>query len=235
MSSPRALALSEFKHAPLRSIIAPKKNFSFGQLAGALSLANHFNLNDLQTFIEPAIEEGLNRLDPFECIEAAELYKVQDWLLRPLCRICERYDSLSPSEMGRLGLERSSAVARVREKLIRAGHSAEVLGFLPSSDHSRYDADTIRNKTLRLIEEEPPLSQLLPNGPPSLQTQPLDTSTAFPARFSIGDFISIKVSYLLVFIRRVTLMPDDRSNPASIVCRSPIFKLPSCFVYFNNK
>ncbi|KAG9033875.1 hypothetical protein FS837_002321 [Tulasnella sp. UAMH 9824] len=178
-------------------IIAPKKDFSFEQLAGALFVANHLNLSDLRTFINPAIEEGLNRLDPFQCIEAAELYKVEDWLLRPFCRICERYDSLSPSEMGRLGLERSSAVARVREKLIRTGHSAEVLDLFSSSDRSRYDSDTIRHKTLRLIEEEPLLFQLLPNGSPTLRTQPLDTSTAFPARFAVGDFISMKVqSYL---------------------------------------
>ncbi|KAG8914373.1 hypothetical protein FRC00_014150 [Tulasnella sp. 408] len=180
-------------------IIAPKTNFSFEQLAGALFVAKHLNLDDLRTFIEPAIEDGLNHLDPFECIEAAELYKVQDWLLRPFCRICERYDSLSPSEMGRLGLERLSAVARVREKLIRTGHSAEVRGIASWWNRNRDDAATIRKKTLRFIEEEPPLSQLLPNGSPTLRTQPLKPSTALPARFAVGDFISIKVSYLFSF------------------------------------
>ncbi|KAG8914262.1 hypothetical protein FRC00_000191 [Tulasnella sp. 408] len=163
-------------------IIAPKTKFSFEQLAGALFVAKHLNLSDLRTYIEPAIEEGLNRLDPFECVEAAELYKVQDWLLRPFCRICERYDSLSPSEMGRLGLERLSAVARVREKLIRTGHSAEVRGIVSLRNRSRNDADTIRKKTLRFIEEEPPLSQLLPNGSPTLRTQPLKSSTTLPTR-----------------------------------------------------
>ncbi|KAG8910180.1 hypothetical protein FRC01_006486 [Tulasnella sp. 417] len=94
--------------------------------------------------------------------------------------------------MGRLGLERSSAVGRVREKLIRAVHSFSLWGSSKSRDKA-----WIRNETLRLIEEEPLLIHLLPTGSLPHRTQHKETNSGLLPCFTPGSLVSIKVQSCL--------------------------------------
>lgn len=145
------------------------------------------------------MERGLDRLDPFDCIEVAEEYRVQDWLVRPFCRICERAESLSPSEMARLGWERSGVVVRIRQTVLRALPAVEVVGTPYNSSPSpevievEGEMPSHRNSTRRLIEREPLLSQLRPSGSPIQRPQSMDSTFVLSTRFTSVDFIPIKV------------------------------------------
>ncbi|KIO26349.1 hypothetical protein M407DRAFT_24315 [Tulasnella calospora MUT 4182] len=57
----------------------------------------------------------------------------------------------------------------------RANSSFSPLGF--------QDEEVMCNEVLGLIEEESLISQLLPSGSPTQPIQPVETSSAFPARF----------------------------------------------------
>lgn len=72
------------------------------------------------------LQNALSSLNPFDCIDTALKYRVQEWLFHPFLRICERQEPLSSAEILRLGSERSSAVGRVREKLSAHKNHLEV-------------------------------------------------------------------------------------------------------------
>lgn len=93
-------------------------HFTFEQWAGALAVANRMAIPRIRTYAIQRLQDALNRLDPFDCIDVADKYRVHEWLFQPFLRICERPEPLTPPEVLRLGPERSSAVGRVREKLL---------------------------------------------------------------------------------------------------------------------
>ncbi|KIO18400.1 hypothetical protein M407DRAFT_31950 [Tulasnella calospora MUT 4182] len=101
-------------------------HFSFEQWAGALAVANRLVVPQIRKYAIHRLQDALSRLDPFDCIDAALKHCVQEWLFHPFLRICERQEPLSPAEILRLGSERSSAVGRVREKLLSHRNHSEI-------------------------------------------------------------------------------------------------------------
>ncbi|KAG8909967.1 hypothetical protein FRC01_006620, partial [Tulasnella sp. 417] len=97
--------------------ITGDEHFTFEQWAGALVTADRLKIPRIRSYVTQRLQDSLNQLDPFDCIDVATKYRVHEWLFQPFLRICERAESLSPVEVLRLGSERSSAVCRVREKL----------------------------------------------------------------------------------------------------------------------
>ncbi|KAG8926577.1 hypothetical protein FRC00_002777 [Tulasnella sp. 408] len=98
-------------------LVTGDDHFTLEQWLGAVATADRLGIPRIRNYAAGKAQPALNRLDPFECIDVATKYRVYGWLLQPYARICERPESLSPAEMARLGLERASAVCRVREKL----------------------------------------------------------------------------------------------------------------------
>lgn len=94
-------------------------HFTFKQWAGALAAANRLAIPRIREYVSQRLTGGLDRLDPFDCVDAALQYREHEWLFEPFLRICERPEALSPAEILRLGPERSGAVGRVREKLLK--------------------------------------------------------------------------------------------------------------------
>lgn len=92
-------------------------HFTFEQWAGTLAVANRMAIPRIRNYAIQRLQDALNRLNPFDCIDVADKYRVHEWLFQPFLRICERPEPLTPPEILRLGPERSSAVGRVREKL----------------------------------------------------------------------------------------------------------------------
>ncbi|KAG8927354.1 hypothetical protein FRC00_002139 [Tulasnella sp. 408] len=99
-------------------LVTGDDHFTFEQWAGALAVANRLGVSQIRKHVIHRLQKALSSLDPFDCIDAALKYRVQDWLFHPVLRICERQEPLSSAEILRLGSERSSAVGRVREKLL---------------------------------------------------------------------------------------------------------------------
>ncbi|KAG8930281.1 hypothetical protein FRC01_002983, partial [Tulasnella sp. 417] len=93
-------------------------HFTFEQWAGALAVANRLVVPQIRQYVIHRLQNALSSLDPFDCIDTALRYHVEQWLFQPVLRICERQEPLSPAEILRLGPERSSSVCRVREKLL---------------------------------------------------------------------------------------------------------------------
>ncbi|KAG8944141.1 hypothetical protein FRC04_002179 [Tulasnella sp. 424] len=142
-------------------LVSGDQHFTFQQWASALSVANHLQVAEISTYVAKSIEDGLNRLDPFDCIQAAEIYRVQDWLLQPFRRICERRDPLSPSEMLLLGLDRAGAMARARENLMRTIYSKGLFNALyGSSELSPSAQTTLASNALQAVKGESLLCQL---------------------------------------------------------------------------
>ncbi|KAG8925056.1 hypothetical protein FRC00_004390 [Tulasnella sp. 408] len=99
-------------------LVTGEDHFTFEQWAGAFAVANRLGVSHIRKYVIQRLQNALSCLDPFDCIDAALKYRVQDWLFHPFLRICERQEPLSSAEILRLGSERSSAVGRVREKLL---------------------------------------------------------------------------------------------------------------------
>ncbi|KAG8940999.1 hypothetical protein FRC04_004855, partial [Tulasnella sp. 424] len=99
-------------------LVTGDDHFTFEQWAGALAVANRMAIPRIRNHVIQRLQDALNRLDPFDCIDVADKYRVHEWLFQPFLRICERPEPLTPPEVLRLGPERSSAVGRVREKLL---------------------------------------------------------------------------------------------------------------------
>ncbi|KAG8906117.1 hypothetical protein FRC00_012835, partial [Tulasnella sp. 408] len=91
--------------------------FTFEQWAGALATADRLGIPRIRSYATKRLTDSLNQLDPFDCIDVATKYRVDEWLFQPFLRICERLEPLSSAEILRLGSERAGAVCRVREKL----------------------------------------------------------------------------------------------------------------------
>lgn len=105
--------------------------------------------------------------------------------------------------MARLGLERSSAVARIRETVIRALPAVQAVETSsrnpsPSPEVVKVEEETppYRDSTRQLIENEPWLSQLLPSSSIIQRPQSMDTPVVLSTRFNLSDFIRIKVGNL---------------------------------------
>ncbi|KAG9036245.1 hypothetical protein FS837_001724 [Tulasnella sp. UAMH 9824] len=107
-------------------LVTGDDHFTFEQWAGALIVANRLAVPQIRKYVVHKVQDALSRLDPFDCIDAAFKYRVQEWLFNPFLRICERQEPLSPTEILRLGPERSSAVGRVREKLLTYKNHSEI-------------------------------------------------------------------------------------------------------------
>ncbi|KIO33126.1 hypothetical protein M407DRAFT_17991 [Tulasnella calospora MUT 4182] len=119
-------------------VVTGDDKFTFEQWAGALATAIRLGISRIRKYATQRLQESLDQLDPFDCIDVATKYRVHKWLFRPFLRICERPEPLSPAEMLRLGLERASAVFRVREKLSVYKYEAAVTWFCdnwPKNNH----------------------------------------------------------------------------------------------------
>ncbi|KAG9033877.1 hypothetical protein FS837_002323 [Tulasnella sp. UAMH 9824] len=107
-------------------LVTGDDHFTFQQWAGALAVANRLGVSQIRKHVIHRLQTALSCLDPFDCIDAALKYRAQDWLFHPFLRICERQEPLSSAEILRLGSERSSAVGRIREKLLAHKNHLEV-------------------------------------------------------------------------------------------------------------
>ncbi|KAG8916585.1 hypothetical protein FRC01_002976 [Tulasnella sp. 417] len=111
------VALTKLELHPHR-LVTGDAHFTFEQWAGALAVANRLVVPQIRQYVIHRLQNALSSLDPFDCIDTALRYHVEQWLFQPVLRICERQEPLSPAEILRLGPERSSAVCRAREKLL---------------------------------------------------------------------------------------------------------------------
>ncbi|KAG8911960.1 hypothetical protein FRC01_005378 [Tulasnella sp. 417] len=189
-SYPEAHAFLEVADARL---VSGDKHYTFQQWVSALSVANHLQLDNIRSYAAKSIEDGLLRLDPFECIEVAEKRRNREWLLIPFRRICQRPEPLSPSEILRLGLDRASAVSKARENLMKVIHSRGLFDTVyggsapPSSVQTTFADDA-----LQLVGAEPLLSQLAPEPKPSTG-DPVDHMGVPSSNLSSSSLISMKL------------------------------------------
>ncbi|KAG8944143.1 hypothetical protein FRC04_002181 [Tulasnella sp. 424] len=107
-------------------LVTGDDHFTFKQWTGALAVADRLATHGIRKYVLQRVNDALNRLDPFDCVDAALKYRVQEWLFQPFLRICKRQAALSPAEILRLGPERSGAVGRVREKILRRSRDLEM-------------------------------------------------------------------------------------------------------------
>ncbi|KAG8911959.1 hypothetical protein FRC01_005377, partial [Tulasnella sp. 417] len=160
VSYPEVQAFLEVADARL---VSGDKDFTFRQLVYALSVAEHLQLDHIRSYVAKSIEDGLTRLDPFECIEIADKRRTQEWLLQPFRRICQRVEPLSSSEMYRLGFDRASAVARARENLMKAIESTKYFSDVyRGSAIPSYAQPTLEKYAIQVVKAEPLLCQLAP-------------------------------------------------------------------------
>ncbi|KAG8930284.1 hypothetical protein FRC01_002986 [Tulasnella sp. 417] len=208
-------------------LVSGDKHYTFQQWVSALSVANHLQLDNIRSYAAKSIEDGLLRLDPFECIEVAEKRRNREWLLIPFRRICQRPEPLSPSEILRLGLDRASAVSKAREGLMKMVHSRGLFdaiygGSAPSSSVQT----TFANAALQMVRAEPLLSQLAPE--PMSGTGDPEGHTETPSgNLSSSNLISMKANCLyrlpLHYFGNRSLIPN---LVASRIDQGPI-SLPS--------
>ncbi|KIO18806.1 hypothetical protein M407DRAFT_31520 [Tulasnella calospora MUT 4182] len=155
--------------------VSGDKDITIKQWVSALSVADYLQLAHIRSYVAKSIEDGLIRLDPFECIEVAERRRTQEWLLQPFRRICQRPQPLSPSEMSRLGFDRASAVAKARESLMKVIQSKGLFNTIyGGSTLSSSKQTTLANHALQVVKAEPSLCQLAPEqvlNPGSLRDQ----------------------------------------------------------------
>ncbi|KIO18396.1 hypothetical protein M407DRAFT_31946 [Tulasnella calospora MUT 4182] len=130
--------------------------FTFEQWAGALAVANRLVVPQIRNYVIRRLQDALGRLNPFDCVDVALKYRVQEWLFRPFLRICERREPLSSAEIVRLGSERSSAVGRVREKLLAQKHGPEIT--------------RLRSRLARRSSGDKPVSKSQPKGTETSET-----------------------------------------------------------------
>ncbi|KAG8944142.1 hypothetical protein FRC04_002180 [Tulasnella sp. 424] len=206
MSPSKVQAFLEVADARL---VSGDKHFKFQQWASALSAADHLKVAHIRTYIVKSMEDGLNRLDPFDCIDVAEGQRVQDWLLQPFRRICERPEPLSPSEMVRLGWERAGAVAKAREKLMKLIHSGGLFdNIYGGSDLSSSDKTTLAGYAVQVVKEDPLLCQLAPEQP--LGVPVLGDHTDFnSSRLTSSSLTDMKARKDFSSLRRIPCLSFD--------------------------
>ncbi|KAG8930283.1 hypothetical protein FRC01_002985 [Tulasnella sp. 417] len=195
------LNLEGFSHSEVRAflevadarLVSGDKHYSFQQWVSALSVANHLQLDHIRFYAAKSIEDGLIRLDPFECIEVAEKHGTQEWLLQPFRRICQRPEPLSSSEILRLGLDRASAVSKARENLMKMVHSRGLFdkiyggSALPSCVQT-----TFANDALQVVKAEPLLCQLMAEHAPR-PSDLGDHPETYTSTLSSSNLISINL------------------------------------------
>lgn len=179
-------------------LVSGDKNLTFQQWVSALSIADHLQLAHIRSYAAKSVEDGLLRLDPFECIEVAERHRTQEWLLQPFRRICERAKPLSPSEMTRLGFDRASAVAEARENLMKIIHSKGLFdkiygGSAPTSSIQT----TLANAALQIVSADPLLSQLAPEHVTS--TGAFGDTKPYPGNLSSLNLVIMKARTIPLF------------------------------------
>ncbi|KAG8935819.1 hypothetical protein FRC00_010275 [Tulasnella sp. 408] len=176
-------------------LVSGDGNFTIRQWVSALSVADVLQLGHIRSYVAKSIEEGLTRLDPFECIEVAERRRTQEWLLQPFRRICQRAQPLSPSEILRLGPDRASAVAKARENLMKVIHSKGLFDTIYGGSRLYLSAqNTLANHALQVVKAEPSLSQLAPEQHEVLNTGALrDDTKISTTSLSSSNLIVIKL------------------------------------------
>ncbi|KAG8914274.1 hypothetical protein FRC00_000117 [Tulasnella sp. 408] len=158
VSYPEVQAFLEVADARL---VSGDKHFTFHQWAASLAVSSHLQIPHLRSYVVQSMKEGLNRLDPFDCIEVAEQRRVHQWLLPPFRRICERPEPLSSSEILRLGSDRASSVAKARESLMKMIHSKGLFDTIYGGSALPSSAQTALEKhALQVVKAEPLLCQL---------------------------------------------------------------------------
>ncbi|KAG8935817.1 hypothetical protein FRC00_010273 [Tulasnella sp. 408] len=179
------------------------------QWVSALSIADHLQLAHIRSYAAKSVEDGLLRLDPFECIEVAERHRNPEWLLQPFRRICERAKPLSPSEMSRLGLDRASAVAEARENLMKIIQSRGLFDRIyGDSDPPSSIQTTLANAALQVVSADPLLSQLAPEHVTS--TGAFRDTNAYPSQGLVTLPSDLNISEWEVFLKIITARPYDQ-------------------------
>lgn len=82
-----------------------------------------------RNFIIEQIEAKFSQQDPVERIQLAEKCQVGRWIHPAYKILCERVESLSADEAGKLGIQRMVAICRIRE--------GRIGGTIPMTGHSK--------------------------------------------------------------------------------------------------
>lgn len=101
-------------------MLAPQA--SFAEWSEALYFATQYNLPKARKYIIDTVDAAgsLPQDDPTAVIQLADRCKVNaPWLLPQYVAVCERNDTLSDDEAGRLTVQALIAVSRIREKRAR--------------------------------------------------------------------------------------------------------------------
>ncbi|KAG8894160.1 hypothetical protein FRC00_009414 [Tulasnella sp. 408] len=91
---------------------------TFDQWAAGLHLATMWGFDDIREKIIVKMDGTISKINPLDRIDVSLKCRVQKWLHPAYEALCKRDEGLSDDEAGRLGLQRSAAIWRIRELLL---------------------------------------------------------------------------------------------------------------------
>ncbi|KAG9002101.1 hypothetical protein FRB93_011874 [Tulasnella sp. JGI-2019a] len=100
--------------------LGAKLSFTIAQWSAALHLSTMWVFDSLRTYAIAEISSYHPNQCPFDRIDLAMRCQVAQWLFPSYESICTRWEPLTTEEMMRLGFERLTAIARIREAICRS-------------------------------------------------------------------------------------------------------------------
>ncbi|KAG8912375.1 hypothetical protein FRC01_005131, partial [Tulasnella sp. 417] len=114
LSGISAFEMASFLDATDASFLDGDPGLTFHQWAAGLHLATMWGFDDIRTNIIAKMDETISKIDPLDRIDASLKCRVEKWLHPAYKVLCTRDNGLSNDDAGRLGLDKSAAIWRIR-------------------------------------------------------------------------------------------------------------------------